>query len=110
MDAVTPAGTLRAQGIRVPRHLGDERLVAFTDTIEDGEAVRRWTWDAEPEPDADRRERELHEALTAWGRAIRARYPICRAGPLDCGGSCRRIAGHEPPCSCSGNVPDDCPA
>ena len=52
----------------------------------------------------------IERAIVGWGSAIRARIPRCGAGPLECGGSCSRFVGHDPPCSCSGDVPDTCPA
>jgi hypothetical protein len=52
----------------------------------------------------------IERARVGWGKAIRARIPKCGASPLECGGVCSLFAGHEPPCSCSGDVPDTCPA
>ncbi len=55
----------------------------------------------------------VERAILDWGLALRARYPTCGAGPLECGGNCRRIEGHEPPCYCEGvdeNGEETCPA
>lgn len=50
-------------------------------------------------------------AAEAFGKAIQARFR-CGAGPLECGGVCCRLAGHEPPCLCAGDTdgPGTCPA
>lgn len=63
------------------------------------------------EPAYTLEEREaIERAIVAWAVTLRARYATCGAGPLECGGACSRIAGHDPPCSCSGDVPDRCEA
>lgn len=54
----------------------------------------------------------LERAIVDWGIALRARYPTCGLGPLECGGTCHLPLGHDPPCLCAGDEdgPGTCPA
>lgn len=105
MSAWRTAGEYRRASQRVPANVHDECVIRYADgTDPDGEPLRR----LEVKPggpqvvsEHERRERDLLNAITAWGLAIRARYPRC-TGATECGGGCCLWPGHRPPCLCDG--------
>jgi hypothetical protein len=80
---------------------------------------RPWTWvgyvrRSPAALEAEARAEAVERVILDWAKALRARYRTCGKGPLDCGGNCSRIEGHEPePCWCEGvdeNGEETCPA
>ncbi len=108
------AGDLRASGVRLPARIPDHAECRVTHGVDrDGQPMRKVETKPyrEAESDRDHAERWLLASLTAWGKAIRGRYPKCGL-PVACGSTCRLFADHVGGCLCAGSEggEEECPA